>query len=767
MTSPEPRAGRLTYTALFLVALATLMYEVLLTRIFSVTLYYHFAFVAVSVALFGMTLGAVLVYLLPNLFTPAKARRAMAINALLFGVTMILTFVIHLKSENKAIEKPQEASPLALWSTYALIAIPFVFRGVAVCLALTRFPREVSRLYAADLAGAALGCVLFVVVLRLTDGPTAVLLVASLAILAGVCSAVEEGGRGLIAFTSLALIGAAGLTTLNAVRGYNLAEKRLENVPRTSDLAQRGRWVAPPPPVRIEHAKGYTEQPALFDVWNAFSRIRVRKEGAWLESGPPSGWGMSPAYLDDPAVPKTAREMFINIDSGAGTYITHFEPTEALRRVEEAEDHESQATFYEDESFNARAAHDVEKERDNRLLADEERQEVARRRREATRKASEAARQQVGFLKYDVTNFAHFLRPDSNVLVIGSGGGRDLLAALVFNQKHVTGVEINDSIIRAMKVTFGDFAGHLDRLPNVEIFHDEARSYITRMNSQVDVIQISLIDTWPATAAGAFVLSENSLYTVEAWKAFLIHLTDRGVVTVSRWYHPRTPGETLRMVSLANQALREVGVTDPRRHIMVIKRNQKQQSGDIPGAVANIIASRTPFTDADLETATKQAKQMDFDLLLTPKSSSIPELADIAGSADPFETAKHYAINLAPPTDDKPFFFNMTRMRDAFNPARWQGQGHDVNLKAVQVVAGLLVFVVLLTGVCVVLPVFLKADRAALRTSLPLTTFFIFIGLGFILVEISQMQRLIILLGHPTDSLSVVHFALLFSTCIR
>jgi hypothetical protein len=767
MTPLEPqRASRLTYTSLFLVALATLMYEVLLTRIFSVTLYYHFAFVAVSVALFGMTVGAVLVYLLPNLFTQDKARRAMAINAMLFGITMIITFIIHLKSPNTAIKEAQNAKPLDLWSTYALITIPFIFSGIVVCIALTRFPRQVSRLYAADLAGAALGCVLFVIVLRLTDGPTAVLLVASLALFAAVCSALEAGCKGLIAITSLVFLGATALTTLNAYRGHALAEKRLENVPHTSDLAIRSRWVSPPPPIRIENAKGSSEQPALFDAWNAFSRIRVRKEGVWLQEGDPSGWGMSPAYLDDPAVPKTTRELFINIDSGAGTYITQFDPKEALHLIEQAEDHASQAIFYDDEAYNARNAKNAEKERDYIQLAKEERDEAARLRRAATLSASEAARQQVGFLKYDVTNFAHFLRPDSNVLVIGSGGGRDLLAALVFNQRHVTGVEINDSIIRAMKITFGDFAGHLDRLPNVEIFHDEARSYITRMPNKVDVIQISLIDTWAATAAGAFVLSENSLYTVEAWRAFLTHLTDRGVVTVSRWYHPKTPGETLRMVSLANQALREIGVTDPRRHIMVIKRNQKQQSGDIPGAVANIIASRTPFTDADLETATKQAKQMDFDLLLTPKSSSIPELAEIADSADPFETAKHYAINLAPPTDDKPFFFNMTRMRDAFNPAKWQGQGHDVNLKAVQVVAGLLVFVILLTALCVVLPVLLKADRAAMRGSLPLTTFFIFIGLGFILVEISQMQRLIILLGHPTYSLSVVLFALLVSSGI-
>ena len=83
------------------------------------------------------------------------------------------------------------------------------------------------------------------------------------------------------------------------------------------------------------------------------------------------------------------------------------------------------------------------------------------------------------------------------------------------------------------------------------------------------------------------MLSENSLYTVEAWKTFLGHLTDRGVLTVTRWYHPNSPGETLRIASLANQSLRELGITDPRKHILIIKTNMKQQSDDIPDGVAN------------------------------------------------------------------------------------------------------------------------------------------------------------------------------------
>src|SRR4051794_29452643 len=229
---PEPRAGRLTYASLFLVALSTLTYEVLLTRIFSVTMYYHFAFVAVSMALFGMTLGAVIVYVLPQVFRRDRARQQMAVSALLFGLTTIATFVIHLKQENPALRPPdvaagvtaEPAGPLAFTGTYALISIPFVFSGIAVCLALTRFPRQVSRLYAADLAGAAIGGVLFIAALRLTDGPTAVLTAASLAVLASLCSAIDAGGRPLIAATAVAFLLAAGLAGTNAYLGQRLDE---------------------------------------------------------------------------------------------------------------------------------------------------------------------------------------------------------------------------------------------------------------------------------------------------------------------------------------------------------------------------------------------------------------------------------------------------------------------------------------------------------------------------------------------------------------
>src|SRR5262245_49577009 len=138
---------RSTYAGLFFVALATLMYEILLTRIFSVTMLYHFAFVALSLAMFGMTAGALAVYLLPRLFTPSALRQRMALAALVLPIAIVLSFLTQLSIPFRV--HPSIVAVYAIAFTYAVIAVPFVVSGVVVCLALTGFPARVSRLYAA------------------------------------------------------------------------------------------------------------------------------------------------------------------------------------------------------------------------------------------------------------------------------------------------------------------------------------------------------------------------------------------------------------------------------------------------------------------------------------------------------------------------------------------------------------------------------------------------------------------------------------------
>src|SRR5262249_30183822 len=171
--------ARGTYVGLFLVTLVTLMYMVLLTRIFSVSMWHHFAFMSISLALFGMSVGAVIVQVFRTHFAVSKTQERLAQSTLLFAFAIVFSFLTHL-----SILFAPRLDLLFFYSvalTYVVLAIPFVCSGVAVCLVLTRFPRQVSGLYAADLAVAATGWLAVLLLLYVADGPSAVLLVAAIA----------------------------------------------------------------------------------------------------------------------------------------------------------------------------------------------------------------------------------------------------------------------------------------------------------------------------------------------------------------------------------------------------------------------------------------------------------------------------------------------------------------------------------------------------------------------------------------------------------
>jgi hypothetical protein len=668
------RAGGRTFAGLFLVTLSTLTYQLLLTRTFSVTMYYHFAFVAISVTMFGMAVGALVVFLRPASFAPGPVTRNLATGSAAFAAAIVLSYLTHL-----AIPFFLEASVVsafALLLTYAALSVPFICSGIVVSLALTRFPRQVSGLYAADLAGAALGCLAVGPLLRLADAPTAVLASSAAAAVAALLFASDvplkrRGSRRLVSSSAALALGLIALAIAHGVAArHNAAWLRLV-------------WV-----------KGQYEPRPLVERWNSFSRIRVVGNPDRLVR--PSGWGLSPTL---PAGLR-ARELHLDIDSFAGTELT---------------------------AFNG-----------NPL--------------------------DVGHLKYDVTNVAHYLRPGSRVLVVGTGGGRDILSALAFDQKEVIGVEINEGIIDLVNRRFGDFTGHLDRDPRVRFVNDEARSFIARLQDRVGLIQISLIDTWAATASGAFVLTESSLYTVDAWRIFLDHLAPGGILTVSRWYYAGRPGEVYRLASLASTTLTQMGVKRPGDHYAIV-RARAPESPNAPDGIGTMLVSRDPLSDADLDALEALAARMNFEIVQSPRHSADETFAALAAS-DRFSGAvAGHTLDISAPTDDRPFFFHMLRLRDVFNSARWQDQGIvRFNMTAVGVLGILLVTVVVLTALCIVLPLALSARRADFDGALPHLLFFGAIGFGFMLIEISQVQRLTVFLGHPVYSLSVVLFSLLLSS---
>ena len=209
-----------------------------------------------------------------------------------------------------------------------------------------------------------------------------------------------------------------------------------------------------------------------------------------------------------------------------------------------------------------------------------------------------------------MTNLAYFLSDRERVLVIGVGAGRDILSAALFGRKKITGVEINPIIVHLLtqEPDFLDF-NNVATLPGVQFVLDEGRSWLARSQESFDLIQMSLVDTWAATGAGAFTLSENGLYTVEAWKIFLSRLTPRGVLTVSRWYDASAPDETGRLISLAVAALMEMGIAAPSRHVFLASQ----------GTVANLILSRSPLSESNVETLERAATEYQHEILMSPR----------------------------------------------------------------------------------------------------------------------------------------------------
>ena len=294
------------------------------------------------------------------------------------------------------------------------------------------------------------------------------------------------------------------------------------------------------------------------------------------------------------------------------------------------------------------------------------------------------------------------------------------------------------------------------------LVHDEARSYVARSPEKFGIIQASLIDTWAATSAGAYVLTENGLYTKEAWRTFLNHLTPDGILTMSRWYYEAQPAEALRLTALATSSLMDIGVADPRQHIMVVRKQDSSEIGQY--SVATILVSRRPFTDSEIDHITELSKEMEFVPVLTPRFAERPEFEAVATRATYDELVRTYPLNIAAPTDDTPFFFHMLRARDLLKPATYEGMNQK-NLKAVKVLATLLGIVSGLSAVAIVAPLALRR-RVRQAHSVRLMIYFAAIGLAFMMVEIGQLERLIVFLGHPIYGLTVVLFVLLLSSSI-
>jgi spermidine synthase len=358
---------------------------------------------------------------------------------------------------------------------------------------------------------------------------------------------------------------------------------------------------------------------------------------------------------------------------------------------------------------------------------------------------------------------ANVLRPRGEFAIIGPGGGVDVLRAVANGSPSVTGIEINPIIANTvMRGRYADYSLHLYDRPEVHIHVTDGRSYLRSTPQQFDVVQMTLVDTWASTAAGAFALSENNLYTVQAFREYFLHLKPEGMIAITRWEF-RQPREALRVIAVAMEALHSLGVAQPARNFIVASQGPLNEDG-IPVVV---LAKKTAFTNEE-----ETAVQGHFDKYEVLHPLYLPSQADaepagvpnpfavLIASNDPYRFAQSYAYNVAPVSDNAPFFFFTLKPGQILSQEGLRkGIDWKVNLGVLVLILVLLISLVAVIAF-LILPLTLQTGR---QSPLPLL-YFVAVGLGYILVEIAFIQRFVLFLGHPTYALTVVIFLLMLSS---
>ncbi len=636
-TSPE----RSLLAGVAISSFAALLLELALTRLFSVVLFYHFAFLAISIALLGLGSGGVFAYLGKSWLVRFSTRTLLSCLCVINAATVpvVLEIVLHVPVSLSL----SRVNLLRLTAIYLASAVPFFVTGLEFSILFARESRHISRLYGADLLGGALACLGVVPLLNFLGGPNTILFAGAMAAIGGAVWAADQRLRKIT-------LGLAEVLLIVIAANYS---GRLIDVVYAKGIFRDKAWVE-------------------FARWNAISRVEVDRVG--------------PAKA-------------VVIDADASTYIMNADPKLW------------QGTVWQHNLMSAPAA------------------------------------------------LANVLRPHGEYAIIGPGGGVDVLRAVANGSPSVTGIEINPIIANTvMRGRYADYSHHLYERPEVHIHVTDGRSFVRNAKQNFDVVQMTLVDTWASTAAGAFALSENSLYTVEAFQEYFSHLKPDGMVAITRWEF-RQPREALRVVSVATQALHELGVQNSARNFIVVSEGDLDEDG-IPVVV---LAKKSAFTpEEEAQVRSHLADNPALVALYLPSDARENAFSALIARNDPYAFAREYPYNVAPVKDNAPFFF-FTLKLDQILHREDLSEGIDwkVNLGVV-VLAMVLVISFVAVLAFLVIPLAVRGGRSHERPVRLL--YFVAVGLGYILVEIAFIQRFVLFLGHPTYALTVVVFLLLLSS---
>ena len=734
--SSSPPASRLV--ALFAASAGLLLLQLALTKIFSIVLWYHFGFLVISIALLGFAISGVRLARQPEVLKEGGPLLARLSGWAAAGTALALWILVHTRVDAFSVISDRNEGGLLL--QIAVLLVPFFFLGAVVSCTLTMHRDQAGKVYSANLLGSGAGCALALV---LFDGlhlsaPDVVLFCGLLIAVAGVLFS----GTNLRAARWPGIVGAALLALfawdgrhdalhLQAPKSkplWHVEEWERKNTAQEvlftngDTLVFDGRLQQDGDDFLLTDLHGDARRVTLdeleewepgeylrphdlveFTEWTSLSRVDAF---TWVAGEPWGLWGLSRRWTGG-----NPRQKGITIDSWAMTNVLEWGGGELGEEGEPPE-----------------------------------------------------------ILEFLPASLVHRVRPEAEILCIGAGGGMDLLTAKRFGAKKITGVEINPGVVRAVRSTYLDFQGGLydpERNPGVELHVAEGRHFLERDDGLYDVVQLSGVDTASTTQAGAFSLSENFLYTKQAFETYLERTKTDGLVTLTRWVLPDSEGymrNTLRLFTLAWAALESHGVSNPAECIYLI---QSQGYSGPPFSV--ILFGRQPFTEEELATLDRTCGEKDFQRLYHPArassyvnpSTGLPvdnqfELFAQAPDKDEFLAA--YPYDVAPPTDGRPFFFETSRFRHLFQEDSFFNVLGGITAHGI--LAILLGLTALISWVFVIAPL-RKLRARGDGAGLPVVLYFAALGLGFILVEVVLSQKFILYLGNPLYALSVVLFSVL------
>ena len=650
----------LTYATVAFVSFATILFELLQTRILSFIFWNHMVYLTVSIALLGFGISGTLV----AIFASKVNNRELLISRLVcgFGCSVILAL-----SATKLLPWfGFHTSMIKILYCYLVYLLPFVFAGAILSLIFSWQQFSVARLYAVDLLCAGLACVLFFFLLPVLEPSR---LIGSIALCMGLLSWLWIRPAQKMQWLSPSIIALTGLLLI--LLGNNT---RIALYPE--DYKELFGYL---------HCKNSAIEKT---IWTPLCRLDVVGNG---------------------------KDKVITQDGTAHTFL-----------------------------YSAQAIKDMWT---------------------SIRQHSDT---EAGSVVFE-------LKDSPNVAVIGVGGGYDVIAALGYGAKFVLGAELNPFTYDLITRDYAEFNGHIFAKPNVKIRNEEGRSMLRQEDRRFDIIQIHAIDTFAAITGGAYVLSENYLYTVEAFKDMFAHLQPDGILSFFRWVS-MPPKESLRLAALGCEAWKRNGCKTIPEQLYVLMT---------PDGWAVELFKNSPFTQIEIDTVAHAALQRHLDILYYPKigignaeklgsklfypptskiaqecSRPFNELISAYATGTEKKFFDDYPFLVKPSTDDSPFFFEYYAKNPFslpnFNELR--GSAARVTLYIVMLEA------TFFTVVAIFWPLW-KFSKTGLAVphAKSWSLYFTAIGIGFMLIEIGLMQKSVLFLGSSLYSLPVILASILLS----